>query len=497
MKTANRIAAVLVCAAFSTAIAKTCAGQSAPLVLRLRIGEQMNLFTPNAARAAIGDAGIVRIDAADENDLRITAIAEGTTHLFIPDEKGASTLYNVVVTPPLEGVAGGIDNLLEGIPNARVYQVGDKVVIDGKLLSIEDVDRVSKIAQAFGEKTLNLSVFDRGPSNEVVADFIKRMSGVDTVHVSIVGQTAFLTGYVYGARQKENVAALAKTQVANLVDMTMIRDVMIETEILFLKVAASSGSDWGINLLDGGDAIALSGGASGQQSRKDTEWSAMDVSLTWAATVTPKIKALLNSGRAAILARPRICTKSGEQGKFMAGGEYYYNVSGVQAADLKNVEYGLQLTVKPEFVDSDELINNLKITVSVPISKAGSEELNLDKYSTENIIRCRVGQSIIMSGLLQNLKNFSKSRTPLLGDIPVLDLLFGSRSSKDEDTELIAIVTPRILAPDQKTEFPTAMPRQVREDTADFLEQAGVTNIIVAPSAPPARKIPARKKWHR
>ncbi|NLE67782.1 MAG: hypothetical protein GX608_10200, partial [Lentisphaerae bacterium] len=154
---------------------------AAPEVVRIRAGEQATIMIPNAAGAAVGDAGIVTAQAAGQSELTLNGVREGRTTLVFMDDKGGKRDVDVIVSPGLSGVALEIDKLLDGIPNARVSAVGDRVVIDGKLLSVEDLERVQKIAAAFSDVVVNLAVFDSGPSNEVIADFIRRTAGVETV----------------------------------------------------------------------------------------------------------------------------------------------------------------------------------------------------------------------------------------------------------------------------------------------------------------------------
>ena len=458
-----------------------------PEVVRIPAGEQATIVVPDSSGAAIDDGSVVTMQASGKSHLTLTGVKEGRTTLVFMDEKGGKRDVDVIVTPQLTGVAREIDNLLDGIPNARVFPVADRVIIDGKLLSLEDLERVKKIAAAFSDVVVNLAVFDSGPSNEVIAEFIRRVAGVETVKINLVGQTAFISGFVFGDNQRSNVLNLARTQVANVVDMLSVRDVMIETEIMFLKVTKSSGFDIGVNLLDGGQGLVMKGGVEGQQTRKDADYSAMDVTLTWSAQIAPQLKVLMNDGNATILAHPRLCTKNNEIGKFLSGGEYYYEVSGVQAADMKNVEYGVQLEVKPTFVSENEILNTMKITVSIPTAKSGSEQLNLDKFETACTVVCQVGQSIVLSGLLENLKNFYKSRTPLIGDLPVLDWFFGSSSRQDEDTQLLAIVTPRILTPLTPEQFKARAPEPVSKDVqprVDAYVEEMRTGVYTPPAAP-------------
>ncbi len=447
--------------------------------LTLAAGERTTLVVADTAAVAVDRPGIIAVRPMNQTDLQVIGVAPGSVRLQWPEIGGRTNTTMVTVLPPLSGFAKDVSDLLRDVPNARVVAVGNKVVVDGKLITMEDMDRVARLAQAYGDQLLNLTVFDRGPSNEVVADFIRRIAGIDTIKVNVVGQTAYLSGHVYGQMARSNVVTLARAQVANVVDMIQVRDIMIETEVIFAKVTKSGGMNIGMNLLDGSEVLKMSLGGegsindkserqtggnwnmdwtrpllpagdltaseSGKQNSDDTDTHSSSVGLTWSVDLMPKLNLLVNDGEASILARPRLGTKNGEVGKFHSGGEYYYEVSGVQAADLKNVEYGFQLAVQPEMISDEKILNNITIEVSVPTSKSGSEELNLDKFQVENTVICQLGQSIIVSGFLQNLRNFGSSRTPILGDIPIIRWFFSNRKRTDEDQDLVAIVTPRVL----------------------------------------------------
>ncbi len=448
--------------------------------ISMNIGDSTVIRVPNSGQVTVSNPNVVSLHPEDNYNVKISAIQVGETFLSWMDTSGNMKAIKIMVQPQLTGMAADIAKLLTGIPNVNVSYIGDKIVIDGKLISMQDVDRVAKIVQAY-PNVLNLTTFDRGPSNEIVEEFIHKISGINTIKVKVIGQTAYISGYVFDETARSNVLLLAKTQVPNVVDMIKVHDIMIETEVIFVKITKSGGYDLGMNMLDGGaNAIDIKLGGSGSYNRNtgrdnNSSWGSqwtMPISptygplteneqggqtivnksshasafgLQWSATLLPKLNALVNNGDASILARPRLGTKNGEAGKFISGGEFYYQVSGVQAADMKNIVYGFQLSVKPELVTEDKIMNTISMDISIPTSKSGSEDLNLDKFQVQNTLVCQLGQSIVISGFLQNIRNYMRSRTPVLGDIPIIGLLFSKRVRADEDQDIIVIVTPRIL----------------------------------------------------
>ena len=65
----------------------------------------------------------------------------------------------------------------------------------------------------------------------------------------------------------------------------------------------------------------------------------------------------------------------------------------------------------------------------------------------ETDVELRDGQSFSVAGLLQNETNLKQDQLPWLGDVPILGSLFKSSSFQKRDTELVVIVTPRLVKP--------------------------------------------------
>ena len=423
-------------------------------------GEQRSVPGYRADRISMGTPGVVDVSVLPNNDLLFTGVGVGETEISLWDGDGIQKSIQVVVVPDYYRTARALETLLKDVENASVQIVGSKIVIDGKLLTKSDSERVAAIVAAYGEGAIvNLTTLDRGPGNAMIAQFIKNRSGVSTVDVSILGDTAYLSGYAINDAIKSNVIQIAQTQVDKIVDLIEIRDTMISTEVVFLKVSRIDQYDIGMNVLATANNTL---NISGNKSRVNQTWSPMDVTVDWTVDLVPKLNVIFGNGDAQVLARPHITTKSGEKGVFQSGGEYYYQLTGVQVAEMQSVQYGMTLTVQPHVNQRDEIVSDLQIDVKVPVTSSGNQELTLETFSSKNIVNCRMGQSIILSGLVQNMRNYSRSRTPILGDIPILGFFFGNKNKSDQDSELVAIVTPKIITLDaagQIREYDEAMKR--------------------------------------
>ncbi|MEI8350809.1 MAG: type II and III secretion system protein, partial [bacterium] len=171
------------------------------------------------------------------------------------------------------------------------------------------------------------------------------------------------------------------------------------------------------------------------------------------ATLSARINALVGSGNAKILAQPHLSTKSGGEGTFHSGGATYFSVSGINAGSLEKIEYGVLLKVKPTLQGRDRIMNEVSIEVSVPSAKPQGT-FTLEKFETKSTAMCKVGESILLSGLVQSLSTQFKEKTPLLGDIPLLSMFFSSKVKQHENRELIVLISPKPIFPQADTSRP-------------------------------------------
>ncbi|MEH6546573.1 MAG: type II and III secretion system protein family protein [Sneathiella sp.] len=169
--------------------------------------------------------------------------------------------------------------------------------------------------------------------------------------------------------------------------------------------------------------------------------------------VNALVDALDEEGLLTVLAEPNLTALSGESAYFLAGGEFPIPVP--QEDGAVTVEYkpfGVQLEFTPTIVGEDRINLQVKPEVSQLSSNSainvnGSFIQSLLTRRAETTVELASGQSFAIGGLLNNDGNNNISKTPLLGEIPILGALFRSASFQKNETELIIIVTPYLVKP--------------------------------------------------
>ena len=319
--------------------------------------------------------------------------------------------------------------------------IGDKIVIKGNILTKSDYDKVNKVMEAYSSVILNMSTFDRSQMNKYVEEAILQDIGLNTITAHVMGDTVILEGVVYNAADAKRAEELARLRVPNVKNMLRIQDVMIETDVQFVEITTDKSKDMGYNVLDtlGISATGSGAGGTGLGGRIPVQFGV-------SATASAKIKALLGNGTGKIVAQPHISTKSGEVGSFQSGGTKYFSISGNVGGSLQSVDYGVILKVKPILQGQDRILNEVSVEVSIPVPDS-SGVLTLDKYSTACTALCKVGESMILSGMVQKIANSNSSKTPVMGDVPLLSLFFSNKTSDKQRKEFVIVVTPQPVFP--------------------------------------------------
>ena len=165
------------------------------------------------------------------------------------------------------------------------------------------------------------------------------------------------------------------------------------------------------------------------------------------------LEALEQKGVVRTLAEPNLIALSGQEAKFLAGGEYPIPVS--QQGGTISIEYkpfGVELNFIPRVVDGDLINLELETAVSAidPDNGFELETIRVDAFrrrEASTTVELRDGESFAIAGLLQDDFRDINGQVPWLGDIPVLGALFRSAEYRREQSELVIIVTPHLVTP--------------------------------------------------
>ena len=164
-------------------------------------------------------------------------------------------------------------------------------------------------------------------------------------------------------------------------------------------------------------------------------------------------------GLARILAEPTLTTLSGQEAKFVSGGEFPIPVpQGLNTITIDFKQYGVVVKFLPVVLNSghinltlnvsvSELASNNTVTLAVPGTSSTFTIPSLTERSATGVVELSDGQTIGLAGLLSETTSSLITKFPGLGSIPILGALFRSQSYQKGETELVILVTPRLARP--------------------------------------------------
>ncbi len=371
------------------------------------------------AKALIGNADIADVLPLTNRSLYVLGKKIGTTSLTLYDRNNnLISVVDVAVGPDVITLRRTLRDLM---PNETIgAQIsGDSVVLTGVVSSGPAVDRAKQIATTYsGEKVVNLLTV--GASQQVMLEV--RFSEMNRTAAKNLGLN---TGFTNGNGPRTFQGGFGNTAPTT----TLLTNKNGSPTIDLAGVLSSFG-------------IVAKGITLGN------------------LNIFTALDALERKGVVTTLAEPTLVALSGESASFLAGGEFPVPVAqggggtgnGNTSITVEFKPFGVSLAFTPTVLD-DGVINLVvapevsSIDPSASINVNGLTIPGLQTRRAKTTLELRDGQSFAIAGLLRNDFQSTVRQFPLLGSIPIIGTLFRSTGFQKQETELVIIVTPRLVRP--------------------------------------------------
>lgn len=227
-------------------------------------------------------------------------------------------------------------------------------------------------------------------------------------------------------------------------------EVMLEVEIL--EVKRQRLAELGVRWPDSLSLAPLPAGTGATLTLRDLQQLGPERT---GVTLSPlAVRARDEAGSTNILANPRIRARNREKAKILIG-ERVPNITttstatGFVAESVSYVDVGLKLEVEPQVHLDNEVAIKIALEVSNIVSqvqtKAGSVTYQIGTRTASTVLRLKDGENQILAGLINDEDRQTAQGVPLLGQLPLLGRLFGSRSDNRQKTEIVLSITPRLV----------------------------------------------------
>jgi len=378
---------------------------------------------------------------------------------------------------------------------ADVRPLSDRIIyVQGKKVGTTNVSIFDPEAQLIGILDLEITV-DIGS----LADKIRASSGGSGIRVSTLQGEVVLSGTAADAVAAERAVTVARGllpeggRLVNAMQVAPPQQVMLE--VRFLEVNRNAGRHLGVNLFAAGASglrglntgRGVPGPVVGRTLPQDDPTKPplatpgqlpifQSVGTLLGATSGPfgtiltnlyqnssgttvdaLITALETKGLVRRLAEPNLIALSGDAARFLAGGEFPVPVAsttqaGVPTITIEFKKFGVELAFVPTVLSRGMInlrvepsVSELDPTVGVVINNTTIPGLR--RRDARTTVELRDGQSFAIAGLLETRSEKDLEQVPWIGSVPVLGALFRSTAYRQNETDLVIIVTPRLVAP--------------------------------------------------
>lgn len=362
-------------------------------------------------RVALSNEEVASVSLISEGQVRVLGKSVGTTDLWIwyRDDPERPQVYEVVVHRDLSEVIRRVSDIAGTAAPPRIYPAQERIVVEGPVPDVQTLERIAALVSVYDEDFINLMTVtgDHQVQLEVVFAEVSR-TAVREMGVDYILQTAGSSGVeVTNAFATQNLGWV-------LQNVTSI---------------GGFGSINGFGLLGG-----LGGGSS-------------------PVNMIALLEVLEEHNITKILAQPTLVALSGQQAEFLAGGEIPIPVAqNNNRITLEFKEYGVKVVFVPTVLAGDVIdlrayveVSEVDETTTTRIT--GIEIPGFLVRKADSHMRIDSGMTFAMAGLLSDTVRYSRAQVPVLGDLPLIGVLFSNTSHRREETELVIFVTPRLVRP--------------------------------------------------
>ncbi len=333
---------------------------------------------------------------------------------------------------------------------------------------------------------------------------LKRVLPDEEIEVGQTASSLVLTGNVTSEQVAQQAEALAKTQAAQVVNLLKIleRRSVVLLQVRFAEVNREALQELGLNLFSTGAGQTVGSVTTQQFGTPQAATGALPLGTRLGGNTPPgnssatgiigagaagnptvfgladllnlfvfrpdlnlgfTLRALQQRNLLQILAEPNVLALDGREASFLAGGEFPFPVvqggTNFTAVTIVFKEFGVRLKFTPNLLPDGKI--RLKVAPEVSaldfanaLTVAGFVIPAISTRRAETEVELSNGQSFAIAGLIDNRLVEIASKVPLLGDIPFLGKLFRSRSLSQSKSELLVMVTPRLVKPNDPGQEP-------------------------------------------
>jgi pilus assembly protein CpaC len=427
------------------------AGSSAPAAPQMAPAMQppMQPAGPQSAGEGVADVDITLLSPTE---LFFLGKSSGSMNVVLQSADGRCVVKDIVVTIDPETLQAKLAELMPEEGGVKVRSAANSLILTGNVSDAIKLDQVLSLATSYGEGSKVVNLLRINTPQQVMLE----------VKIAEVSKTLLDRFGLDYSRLVTSANGLTSSIITGIVGGAAGLLGQFKSDFPFGAIGGNASSS----------VAAGSSTSSGFVGSTDTTIvQNPDGTFSRKITLTPgaigksasllSIDALKKDGVLRVLAEPNIMAISGQAASFLSGGKIFIPVAqnnngGGTTITLEEKEFGVGLKFTPTVLDGTRI--NLKLVSEVsdltqtgtPFTTVGGVVSVLPSMSTRRVdttVQLNDGQSFAVAGLIKN--NFAEAlnKFPGLGEVPVMGALFRSTEFQTDQSELMFVVTPRLVKP--------------------------------------------------
>ncbi|KQQ87567.1 outer membrane channel protein [Massilia sp. Leaf139] len=403
-----------------------CSGEAArPAQVALQMGKSTLMRLPEAVQnRSVGNPEVVQAMLVSPDTMYIAGVDVGTTNMIIQGRSGLCSVLDITVSMDPSALQATLAAVMPEEKDIRVLAAADSLVLSGTVSDASAVARAAELATAYVRRPLR-------PLGAVPKELAP--NAADSA-ASPAGNASL--------RVVNMLAVAAPQQVQLEVKVAEVSKSLLEKLETSVSWSFFGTSSWATalatNFLSGSLRAGL---ASGRQNGNGYG-----------------VAAQTQDSLVRVLAEPNVMAISGQEGSFLAGGKFYIPVAQENnRVTLEEKEFGVGLRFTPTVLAG----GRINLRVAPEVSELSREGIGINAFGNSGgailpvvttrrastTVQLYDGQSFVIGGLIKSNLVTGLKGLPGLGEVPVLGALFRSTDFQQDRSELVFVITARLVKP--------------------------------------------------
>ena len=402
-----------------------CTGEAArPAQVALQMGKSTLMRLPEAVQnRSVGNPEVVQAMLVSADTMYIAGVDVGTTNMIVQGRSGLCTVLDITVSMDPSALQATLTAVMPEEKDIRVLAAADSLVLTGTVSDASAVARAAELATAYVRRPL------------------RPLGAVQKELAPGTGGTAASSGGNPALRLVNLLAVSAPQQVQLEVKVAEVSKSLLEKLETGVNWSFSPGS-WAAMLATNFLSGTAKAGLGAQRSNGNGF----------------AVGAENKDSLVRVLAEPNVMAISGQEGSFLAGGKFYIPVAqDNNKVTLEEKEFGVGLRFTPTVLSG----GRINLRVAPEVSELSREGVGINATGingtailpvvttrrASTTVQLYDGQSFAIGGLIKNNLVTSLKGLPGLDQVPVLGALFRSTDFQQDRTELVFVITARLVKP--------------------------------------------------